>query len=285
LKNLFGDGPLTIIQEVDGKEVEVPVDQLEMTDELLSQIIRGKYEQDKEEATKGKIAVDGVSDFVKQMIEIDKSGGKVSDLLKLNQAYIDPLDQLDLTTVEGQKSAIRLRKLGQGTSEEDIQGFLELYETKGELEAQALRAEQEIRTKVQERIDAEKERATKELKDRQEASKTYKKNIKESIDKTFELNDTAKRNLIKFAAEPDAQNHDALLKAFLDARWDPEKSAKLALFLLDESEFMSQVTTKKVKEHQVGNAIRLGTVRKKGDADGGGFDLNKSNAGDDFMAL
>lgn len=283
LKSLYGDQVITIIQQDEnGEDVEVPVDELELDEELLAEIIRTKSEQEKEEVTKDKISVEGVTEFTKNLIEIDKRGGTVTDLLKLRETYIDPLNQLDTATPEGQKEVIRLRMLAAGTNEEDIKDFIELYEKKGELETKALKYEAEIRAAVNAQAEDRKQKAIADEEARKERMKTYKKDLKESIQQSFQLKDTEVNKLVDFATKFDAQNQNVLAKSFTEALADPQKAAKLILFLYDEKEFEAQLSSGVLKEHQKKTGVRLGTIRRK-DSAKTGFDLNKGGKDEDFF--
>ena len=95
LKNTFGDKIKSIEQEVDGEVIEVPIDEVEMDVETFTDILKAYTELEKEDAVKGKVSIDKVSDFTKQVIEIENSGGKVSDLFQMRQELVDPLENLD----------------------------------------------------------------------------------------------------------------------------------------------------------------------------------------------
>jgi hypothetical protein len=281
LKNLYGDQTLTIIQEVDGEDVEVSVDELELDEELLAEIIRTKSEQEKEEVAKDKISIQGVTEFTKNLIEIDKRGGTVTDLLELRQNYIDPLEQLDTTTPEGQKAVIRLRMLAAGSSEEDIKDFVEVFEKKGELETKALKYESEIREAVNARAEERKQKVLAAEEDRKERMKVYKQDLKQSIKESFELKDTEVNKLVDFATKY-TQDQNDLAKTFTEALADPKRAAKLVLFLFDEKEFEAQINSKTLKDHQKNTGVRLGTIRAKGSSKPG-FDLNKGGKEEDFF--
>jgi hypothetical protein len=281
LKNLYGDQTLTIIQEVDGEDVEVSVDELELDEELLAEIIRTKSEQEKEEVAKDKISIQGVTEFTKNLIEIDKRGGTVTDLLELRQNYIDPLEQLDTTTPEGQKAVIRLRMLAAGSSEEDIKDFVEVFEKKGELETKALKYEAEIREAVNARAEERKQKVLAAEEDRKERMKVYKQDLKQSIKESFELKDTEVNKLVDFATKY-TQDQNDLAKTFTEALADPKRAAKLVLFLFDEKEFEAQINSKTLKDHQKNTGVRLGTIRAKGSSKPG-FDLNKGGKEEDFF--
>jgi hypothetical protein len=76
LKETWGaDSISTIVQIVDGEEVEVSIDDIDLDEETFKLINQAKIDELKEEAVKDKISSEGVSDFTKKLIEIDKNGG------------------------------------------------------------------------------------------------------------------------------------------------------------------------------------------------------------------
>ena len=287
LKKLFGKSEITVLIERDGQEVEVPVEEVNLDEDQFAQIVQEKIRRDKEEATKDKISTEGVSDFVRDIIEIDKRGGKIADLIKLRESYLDPLNQIDTTTIEGQKAVLRLRLLAANNDEESIDIFISGYEQKGILEQKALAAEAEIREAVKAQVENRKQAAIKAIEDEKERVRTFRKEMKAVVDKEFELNDAAKSRLIDFATKTDDKNHIAELdRKFFEAKQDPKRALLLSLLLSDEEEFFKQVTRKEVTETKLSTAIKLGTVKSDKTASDTDLNHNKGKGDDEhFIAL
>lgn len=276
LKNVFGDNLGSLVQEIDGVEQEIALEDLEMDSELFADILKSKLEEAKEEAIKNKISSEGISDFTKNLIELDKNGGDVRSLLEVKQAYSDPLEGLDLDVVEDQKEILYLRGKAAGQSDKDISLLIEIYETKGLLESEAIEAEQSLRAAIDNQMQRAIESAKENTKLKEEQFKEYKKGLKESLSK-FELKDGAKAKLLDIATKPNQAGKYELDEAYNAWRMTPEKAAELALFLTDKEEYIKQVTKTAIKEKQVEIARKIKIIPR---TTGGTVEPPKSKASD-----
>lgn len=252
----FGDSFDTIIQEENGVDVEYKLEDLDLDEETVAEIIRNKMDQIKESASKDKISTAGISDITKSLIEIDKNGGDISQVLRQKEAYLDPLDQLDISTLEGQREAVWLRKKADGTPDRDIQLLIKSYESEGILEEMAITADTELRKGMQDYIASVKKAAEDEAQKYKEYMKTYKKQLRDSLSQ-FELNEAVKDKIVNAATKEKQTGGYEIDNLYTAYRKDPEKSARLSLFMLDEDEYINQVSKKKVVEKQVSTANKL----------------------------
>lgn len=276
LKSVFGDTLGSLVQEIDGVEQEIALEDLEMDSELFADILKSKLEEAKEEATKNKISSEGISDFTKNLIELDKNGGDVRALLEVKQAYSDPLEGLDLEVVEDQKEILYLRGKAAGQSDKDINLLIEIYEAKGLLESEAVEAEKSLRAAIDAQMQKAIESAKEATKLKEEQFKEYKKGLKENLNK-FELKDGAKAKLLDIATKPNKDGKYDLDEAYNAWRMTPEKAAELALFLTDKDEYIKQVTKTAIKEKQVEIARKIKIIPR---TTGGTVEPPKSKASD-----
>lgn len=263
ITSLWGDAFDTIVQEnEDGEEVEVPLEELEVTPEMFKEIYDAQVEAMKESLTANKISTEGISDFTKNLIEIDKRGGNVTELLQIKQSVLDPIESLDLDNSDHQKYAVALYYQMQGTkSEKEIEILVSHYEEEGTLEDLARQAVGTLKEDVQKRVEQEKQIAIEAEQKRKELLKSYKKDFRGHLDK-FELKDTIKNKIVDLATKVNDKNQFELDLKYGEYRRDPEKAARLALFLLDEEEFIKQVTNKEVQKTKLDSAKKLRIVRK-----------------------
>lgn len=260
LKSMFGDSISSLIQEdEEGNEVEIQLDEIDVDEELFNQILQSKMEEIKEEASKDKISVAGVSDFTRDLIEIDRNGGDIAELIKVKEAYSDPLDRLDLSTEQGQMQAIYLRMLAGGQDEDTIRRLINSYKSEGVLEEIATKAEKELRDAMQQQVEHAKQVATENAERRKSLLKNYKKDIKENLS-DFELNETIKNKIVTLATKEDDHGRFEIDRIYYAYREDPRKAARLALFLLDEQEYINQVTRSAVRETKLNTAKKLKIV-------------------------
>lgn len=265
LKSMFGDTISHIIQQDDeGNDVEVALEEVVLDKELFEAIVESKMASLKEDLSKDKISVAGVSDLTKDLIEIDKNGGNITDLLKVKRDFSDPLDQLDITTPEGQRLAIYLRKKSKGAPDEEIEALIRTWEADGVLEEKAVAAESELRAAIQHQVELTKKQAEDQAKHRKEVMKNYKKDIKENLN-SFQLNDAVKNKIVLLATKTDEEGRFEIDKAYDQARSNPESAARLALFLLDENEYIKQVTNSAVQKTKLDTASKIRVVARKSD--------------------
>jgi len=260
LKTMFGDSIDTLIQEdEEGNEVEVSLNELEIDEDTFREIVKSKMEEIKEEASKDKISVKGISDFTRDLIDIDRNGGDINELMKVKESFSDPLDELDLTTEEGQIRAIYLRMVAGGQDEDTIHRLIRSYKADGELEDIALKAEQELRAAMQQQVDRAKQMAIENAEKRKALLKNYKKEIKDNLS-DFELNEVVKNKIVQLATKEDENGRFEIDRIYYSLREDPKKAARLALFLLDEQEYINQVTNEAVKTTKLNTAKKLKIV-------------------------
>ena len=262
LKNTFGD--LGVIeQEIEGEVVEFSIDDIEMDSETFESLVAQKIEQEREAAQSGKISVEGISDITKAMIEVDKNGGDLGQLLNVKQSYYDPLSQIDTTTDQGKMEMVALRLSAQGLSPDQVEIQLSGIKAKGILDEVAEKAEAELKALMNQAIENEKQKAQTQALALQEERKKYKSNLKQSLS-NFQLKDTVKNKVVEMATKIDEKGVYEIDKLYGEAMKDPDKAAKLTLFLLDEKEYEAQITDKKITAEKINQLGRLKLVAKKG---------------------
>ena len=125
-------------------------------------------------------------------------------------------------------------------------------------------------------IEAETEAKVKESRElverKKELMKGFKKDLKENLSE-FQLKDPLKNKIVELATKEDPDGRFSMDKMYTQWRTDPKKAARLALFLLDEEEFIKQVTNKAVVTSKLDSARKRVIVRK--DAGGAGTTTRK----------
>lgn len=283
LKAMFGDTISHIIEEdSEGNEVEVLLEDTVVTEEFYNQIVKSKLEEIKAEASKDKISTKGVSDFARDLVEIDRNNGDISELLKAKEAYSDPLDNLDLTNESDQAQAVYLRMMAGGQDEDTTRRLINSYKAEGILEEKAIEAESELKEAIQLQVEKAKEASKAQAEQRRSLLKDYKKDIKGSLDK-YQLNDNIKNKVVSLATKEDETGRFELDKVYYKHRENPQDAADLALFLLDKEEFIKQVTNTAVSKAKLVTAKKLRVV-----TDGGGSPTlldNKEKRGGSLVSL
>jgi hypothetical protein len=285
LKLMYGGSIKTIVEiDAEGNEVEVSIEDAVIDKEYFSQLVEAKQSEIKEEAAKDKVSVKGVSDFTRRMIEIDRKGGNINDLLKAKEVYSDPLDQIDLDTESGQETAVYLRMMAAGQDQDSTRRLIASYKAEGILEEKARVADSELRAGLEHQMKLAEKEAEIEAENIKNLMKSYKKDIRENLTR-FELNDNIKNKIVKLATAKDDNGRFEIDNHYRAFREDPQLAADLALFLLDKEEYDKQVTNQAVQNTKLSTAKTLKVV--KTDA-GAGVPLKEntnSNRGDGRISI
>lgn len=272
LEQLTDFGIETVLQQdKDGNDVEVPVKDLDLTPELYKEIVKTFFDEQKQELTKDKIPASEMSELLKNMHKIEKAGGSVSAILQKKAEEVEPISELDLSTEQGQAKAVEIFLKANGKDQEDIEARIQLYREKGVLAEKAEEFQSQIQSAFDKYVENQVAAAEQAKKEREENLKTYKKDFSEGL-KEFELNDAAKKKLVDFTTKFDKDGSE-LWKALRQKISDPKQAAKIALFIMDEEEFIKQVTNKTVVQEKLKTAVKIGTVNLK----------RKVTDGDDFL--
>lgn len=261
LKHVFGNKIKTVVQEIDGEEVEVSIDDMDIDLETFNLILKEYTEQEKEEAVKGKVSVEGVSEFTKELIEIERKGGKVADLFQMKQEYGDPLDNLDLTKIEDQRTAVYLRLKAKERTDEEITNNIRAWESQGLLEDKAIEADSELRQAMQKQIELRKQQSDEAIVKRQETEKNYKKDLKTELQAQFELTDNIRSKIVDLSTKKDEKHGFGINGVYAEKMQNPKTAAELILFLLDREEFVKQITNKKLTESKLETARKIRIIK------------------------
>lgn len=240
-----------IIDSIDNLDIMVddkPVDLSAITgeDDLLD-IVEGLIKDKADELMKDKVDTGSMSDFMRKMIEVDKAGGNVGQLLSQYQSIHAPLDNLDMSDRNDQLAVIRHYYKMLGMPEDEINDNMEMMAGKGDefIEAKANKFHDILKKEMDGLIEEEKRKSEKRKQELIEHMKAYRKGLKASIGSVFRLTDTMIGKAVDFVTKPiDNQGHTAIDKAYSEAIKDPETAADLALFLMNKDEFLKQKTSK-----------------------------------------
>lgn len=240
-----------IIDSIDNLDIMVddkPVDLSTITkeDDLLD-IVEGLIKDKADELLKDKVDTGSMSDFMKKMIEVDKAGGNVGQLLNQYQNIQAPLDNLDMSNKNDQLAVIQHYYKMLGMPEDEIKDNMEMMIGKGDefIESKANKFHDILKKEMDNLIEEEKKKSEKRKQELIEQMKIYKKGLKTSISSGFQLTDTMIGKAVDFVTKPiDNQDHTAIDKAYSEAIKNPDMAADLALFLMNKDEFLKQKTNK-----------------------------------------
>lgn len=254
IKTLWGDQ--SIVLEEDGEEVETALEDLDIDQDMFVDIVNSKIEDLKESLTKDKVSTENLTNFTKDLIDIESNGGNITEAINLYQQIQEPFTSIDLDTEEGQIQAIKLRLEAENKSEEDIEDLLYTYKSKNILEEKALKSKEQLDDFFAEKVKKQSLAAEEAKKERESNLKAYKKEIKSIIKEEFKLKDSLVSKLVDYSTGVDENKVYHINKRYSEVRQDPKEAAELALFLYDKEEYLRQ------KTREITNKEKKDTLRK-----------------------
>lgn len=251
--------PIEAFEAEDG--TEIPFDEVEIDEETFIDIFKQKLDEEKTKLNEGKVSVEGVSEFTKKLIEIEKNGGNVQQALESYQTYKHPLDGLDLSREEDQQAAVYLKFQAAGLKDKEIIDVIKAYKANGELEEKATEAKTELDSAFEQQLTALNQEAIDRKTQQKEALKTYRDGLGDSL-KVFEVNDTYRKKLLDIASKEDKNGRFELDNIYSEKRRNPQEAAELVLFLTDKEEYLKQMTEKIRREDKLDTMKRFKLVTK-----------------------
>lgn len=234
---------------------EITINDLDFSKEdSLCDILSTVLESQKEDIVKDKIDVTSVSDITKKLIQADKAGANIVDILKQYDTNVAPIEKLDIENKADQIKIVRHYVDLLGLPKDEADEFFKGIINKGEeyVEAKAVKYKAELDKRmddiIQQRI---KEAAEKKAKDAEDFRR-YKKDLKSSIQAKYQLNDTMVSKALDFALKP-SESNPGITKAFNRVRemmMNPEEAPDLIMFLMNPGEFIKQKSNQAVVDEK-----------------------------------
>lgn len=234
---------------------EITINDLDFSKEdLLCDILSTVLESQKEDIVKDKIDVTSVSDITKKLIQADKAGANIVDILKQYDTNVAPIEKLDIENKADQIKIVRHYVDLLGLPKDEADEFFKGIINKGEeyVEAKAIKYKAELDKRMDDIIQQRtKEAAEKKAKDAEDFRR-YKKDLKSSIQAKYQLNDTMVSKALDFALKP-SESNPGITKAFNRVRemmMNPEEAPDLIMFLMNPGEFIKQKSNQAVVDEK-----------------------------------
>lgn len=234
---------------------EITINDLDFSKEdSLCDILSTVLESQKEDIVKDKIDVTSVSDITKKLIQADKAGANIVDILKQYDANVAPIEKLDIENKADQIKIVRHYVDLLGLPKDEADEFFKGIINKGEeyVEAKAIKYKAELDKRMDDIIQQRtKEAADKKAKDAEDFRR-YKKDLKSSIQAKYQLNDTMVSKALDFALKP-SESNPGITKAFNRVRemmMNPEEAPDLIMFLMNPGEFIKQKSNQAVVDEK-----------------------------------
>lgn len=234
---------------------EITINDLDFSKEdSLCDILSTVLESQKEDIVKDKIDVTSVSDITKKLIQADKAGANIVDILKQYDTNVAPIEKLDIENKADQIKIVRHYVDLLGLPKDETDEFFKGIINKGEeyVEAKAIKYKAELDKRMDDIIQQRtKEAAEKKAKDAEDFRR-YKKDLKSSIQAKYQLNDTMVSKALDFALKP-SESNPGITKAFNRVRemmMNPEEAPDLIMFLMNPGEFIKQKSNQAVVDEK-----------------------------------
>ena len=234
---------------------EITINDLDFSKEdSLCDILSTVLESQKEDIVKDKIDVTSVSDITKKLIQADKAGANIVDILKQYDTNVAPIEKLDIENKADQIKIVRHYVDLLGLPKDEADEFFKGIINKGEeyVEAKAIKYKAELDKRMDDIIQQRtKEAAEKKAKDAEDFRR-YKKDLKSSIQAKYQLNDTMVSKALDFALKP-SESNPGITKAFNRVRemmMNPEEAPDLIMFLMNPEEFIKQKSNQAVVDEK-----------------------------------
>ena len=234
---------------------EITINDLDFSKEdSLCDILSTVLESQNEDIVKDKIDVTSVSDITKKLIQADKAGANIVDILKQYDTNVAPIEKLDIENKADQIKIVRHYVDLLGLPKDEADEFFKGIINKGEeyVEAKAIKYKAELDKRMDDIIQQRtKEAAEKKAKDAEDFRR-YKKDLKSSIQAKYQLNDTMVSKALDFALKP-SESNPGITKAFNRVRemmMNPEEAPDLIMFLMNPGEFIKQKSNQAVVDEK-----------------------------------
>lgn len=234
---------------------EIGFDELDIdSEDRLCDIIETVVENQKKEMLDGKIDASSISDLAKQLIQADKAGADIAEILQTYSRQSGPIEKLDVENKADQLKIIRHYVSLLGLPKEDAEEYYNNIVNRGDdfVEARALKYKAELDKRMESLIQEKTRQAEEKRKADADAFKKYKKDLKSSIQNKFQVNDNMVQKVLDFALKTD-DNNPGVSRAIEKARqmlMNPEEAPDLLLFLMDQDEFIKQKSNVKVSNEK-----------------------------------
>lgn len=234
---------------------EITINDLDFSKvDSLCDILSTVLESQKKDIVKDKIDVTSVSDITKKLIQADKAGANIVDILKQYDTNVAPIEKLDIENKADQIKIVRHYVDLLGLPKDEADEFFKGIINKGEeyVEAKAIKYKAELDKRMDDIIQQRtKEAADKKAKDAEDFRR-YKKDLKSSIQAKYQLNDTMVSKALDFALKP-SESNPGITKAFNRVRemmMNPEEAPDLIMFLMNPGEFIKQKSNQAVVDEK-----------------------------------
>lgn len=283
VKDLVDNGVWDEIGAFNTEDGEVSFEDMTIDKDTFVALMKHNQDEFKSKITESTVSTEGISEFTQKLINIEKHGGSVQQALKAYQSIKEPLNNIDVSDVRGQRAICFLRLQQQGIKDQEAKDLIETYELKGVLEDKAVGFKEELDEAFTNWMSKQEDLAIQEDLAYRNSLKIYKSSLNESLkaNKEFELSETHRRKLLDIATKEQEDGSFELDSLIDNHRKNPNDAADLILFLTDKEGFI-QKKSKALLDDERKKTLKTINIIPKGKS---GVELSPKNntRGDSFI--
>lgn len=252
LKGLIEDGFLeNFAINYEGEDLYLDEIQ-DLSKEGYDEILKG-WKEEKEKQKKEKyVSVDGISERARKLLEIDRAGGDISEIIRENVTAISQLEGLrdNISEEKVQINIVGNDLMNRGISQKVAEAQIRALIDEGDLETQATEI---LNGHLRIHNDAIETKRVAEL-DKVEKKKQGIKDLKKDLSSTYKewkVPETIAKQLLDNATKMDEYDISNTDKLYFEAQKDPQRFAEINYFLNNPEEFKKFISSKKVLESKL----------------------------------
>jgi hypothetical protein len=246
---------------IDYKGEETPISEIEDLDEdTFFEIIKAQKEENEKDISSNYINKSELDEISLEVIEISKNGGDISNVLKIKEQFINPLESYDLNEEDHQEELVRqmYSMENKALSSKQIDSLIQSDKVDLELETKATNFANKLKDSFKETLRQQKQ-ATYDNKQKQEDdTKKLKKDLREEFKNLGYDKPAFTSPLIDKATSK--EGFDQEIKSL---REDPKMLAEFLIWKSNPEEYRKNIASKEIKKEQVGTARKLNLLRKE----------------------
>lgn len=267
-----------VVLDIDGEEVQLS--SLEDIDEETFLQIQEAQDNLREEARADQfIPKEGLNEISLKLIELQKSGGDISEAIQVYDQYVNPLQGLDLQNEKIQEQLVR-RSL---TKKVDDPEIVEMTIAKYKKDQVLGNKAKEVIDFTNAAFDKYMEQRTAEASDKkrqeQDAHKTYLKSLEEEY-KTVEIKSDLKKQILQLANRNDKGELEAV-EVVREQLKDPKLAQELLFFISNRDAYKKSIGSKVKTKTNIDNMKRVNIIKDKQKKQTGGSS-KPDNGSSDF---
>lgn len=246
---------------VDYKGEEVKISEIEDLDEdTFFEIIKAQKEETEKNLSTNYIDKSELDEISLDVIEISKNGGDISNVLKIKEEFINPLETYDLNDESHQEGLVRqmYSMENRALTSKQIDNLIKIDKEELELESKAVSFADKLKESYKETLRKEKEATYAKKKEKEEQTKNLKKGLKEE----FKILGYDKASFISPLINK-ATSEEEFSQEIESLKQDPKMLAEFLIWKTNPEEYRKNIASKEVKKEQVGTARKLNLLRKE----------------------